>query len=218
MNLADGPGILVSNRNYSPELQMLDYKVARSLCMSPIVNALKSNGIGIERAAFLSGVAKERLVEIGLGFGTEATIDEAARLASLVGMELSVVPESAAVNAFTELTVHKTFHAGMTGYARRIVEMTDKVTDLCIDFRLATELPSGVFERTYGVEPGFVAKLADGTKSATTTIREFFDYLNAFGATLAAFPAKSEYVNYYRAVAADTTVSRPVKASGLRAA
>jgi hypothetical protein len=181
---------------------MLDYNVARSMCLSPIMSALRSNGVSISEASFLSGIDKERLVQIGMGIGEEVNIEEAARLASLVGMELSIVPESAGIHAFTEIAVYQTSKADMLGYARRVVDMTDKVSDLCIDLRLATELPNGVFERTYGVDEGFMAHLADVTKSASTNLQEIFKYLTAFGATLVSFPKKSEYVNYYRAVIA----------------
>lgn len=197
---------------------MLDYNVARSMCISPIMSALNSNGIGVDEASFLSGIKKERLLEIGMGIGLEVNIEEAARLASLVGMELSIVPETAAIYAFTEIAVHRTAKADMTGYARRVVEMTDKVSDLCIDLRLATELPTGVFERTYGVEEGFMAQLADVTRSASTNLQEVFKYLTAFGATLASFPKKSEYVNYYRAVMATEAEMSVPASTGLRVA
>lgn len=179
---------------------MHDYNVARSMCLSPILSALHENGIKIEEMAFLSGIPKERIVDIGMGVGAEANIEEAARLASLVGMELSVVPQDAAINAFTEPTVHRVTRADMAGYARRVVSMTDKVADLCIDLRLATELPSGAFEREYGVDDGFMSRLADIEQSAAASLQEMYSYLRGFGATLAAFPAKSEFNNYYRAL------------------
>ncbi|MCV9965089.1 hypothetical protein OIU34_24635 [Pararhizobium sp. BT-229] len=197
---------------------MLDYNVARSMCISPIMSALKSNGIGFDEASFLSGLGKGRLLEIGMGIGQEANIEEAARLASLVGMELSIVPETAAIYAFTEIAVHRTAKADMTGYARRVVEMTEKVSDLCIDLRLATELPTGVFERHYGIEEGFMARLADVTRSASTNLQEIFNYLNAFGATLTSFPRKSEYVNYYRAMRATEGELSVLAAAGLKVA
>ncbi len=188
---------------------MHDYNVARSMCLSPILSALHENGIKIEEMAFLSGIPKERIVDIGMGVGAEANIEEAARLASLVGMELSVVPQDAAINAFTEPTVHRVARADMAGYARRVVSMTDKVADLCIDLRLATELPSGTFEREYGVDDGFMSRLADIEQSAATNLTEMYTYLKAFGATLASFPAKSEFNNYYRAL---MTTKQPANA------
>ncbi|MDW9479029.1 hypothetical protein GOB57_10175 [Sinorhizobium meliloti] len=181
---------------------MHDYNVARSMCLSPIMSALHSNGINLGEASFLSGIEKQRILDIGMGVGTETSIEEAARLASLVGIELSVVPEDAAVNAFTEITVHRVSRADMTGYARRVVAMTDKVADFCIDLRLATQLPAGVFERRFGVEQGFMARLADCSRAASTNLLEMYTYLGSFGATMASFPAKSRYANYYRALMA----------------
>ena len=181
---------------------MHDYTVARSMCLSPILSALHENGIKIDEMSFLSGIQKERIVDIGMGVGTEANLEEVARLASLVGMELSVVPQAAAINAFTEPTVHRVKRADMSAYARRVVSMTDKVADLCIDLRLATELPSGTFERQYGIDERFMTRMADIEQSAAANLQEMYTYLRAFGATLASFPAKSKYNNYYRALMA----------------
>lgn len=189
---------------------MHDYNVARSMCLSPIMSALHENGIKYDEMAFLSGISKERILSIGMGVGAEASVEEVARLASLVGMELSVVPQAAAINAFTEPTVHRVKRADMSGYARRVVSMTDKVADLCIDLRLATELPSGTFEREYGVDDRFMSRMADIEQSAATSLQEMYAYLRAFGATLASFPAKSEFNNYYRAL---MTTTQPANAS-----
>jgi hypothetical protein len=181
---------------------MHDYTVARSMCLSPIMSALHENGINFDEMAFLSGIPKERIVNIGMGVGAEASIEEVARLASLVGMELSVVPQAAAINAFTEPTVHRVERSLMASYARRVVSMTDKVVELCIDLRLATELPSGTFEREYGIDDRFMSRMADIEQSAAANLHEMFSYLKAFGATLVSFPAKSEFNNYYRAMMA----------------
>jgi hypothetical protein len=192
---------------------MLDYNVARSMCLSPILSAITKAGIKTGEISFFTGMPHPRVLEIAFGQGGEATLEEAARLASLVGMELSVVPEAAGVAAFTEFAAHRIERADMGGYARRIVEMTEKVADFCVDLRIATELPAGAFERRFVIEDGFMTKIADNERSSSTDLQEMYKYLSAFGATLASFPKASKYTNYYRALMATTepgTVATPV--------
>jgi hypothetical protein len=196
---------------------MLDYNVARSMCLSPIFSAIHETGIKTGEVAYLTGMAQPRIIEIALGHGAEATIEEVARLASLVGMELSIVPEAAGVAAFTEFDAHRITRADMGGYARRIVEMTEKVADFCVDLRIATELPTNTFERVFGIEDGFLTKIADSERSSSTDLQEMYKYLSGFCATLASFPKTSEYTNYYRAVMA-TTESEMIAAPAIRVA
>lgn len=179
---------------------MHDYTVARSMCLSPIMGALTRNGIKLREAAHLSGIDRKRIVDISMGLGDEANIDEVARLAALVGMELSVVPEEAGIWAFTEFETRTTKRDDMLGYVRRIIAMTDKVADFCMELRSSTGLPSPVFERRYGVEEGLMDRLADHSRSAGTTLAQMYAYLNSFGATLAAFPKSSPFNSYSRAV------------------
>ncbi|MBY3151238.1 hypothetical protein HFO56_02415 [Rhizobium laguerreae] len=187
---------------------MLDYKVARSMCLSPVLSAIHKAGIKTGEISYLIGMDQPRVLEIALGHGPEATLEEAAMLAALVGMELSVVPERAGVAAFTEFDGHRIERADMGGYARRIVEMTEKVADFCVDLRLATGLPTGAFERNFGVDGGFMTKIADSERAPSTDLHEMYRYLSAFGATLASFPKTSQYTNYYRALMA-TARSEP---------
>jgi hypothetical protein len=196
---------------------MLDYNVARSMCLSPILSAIHKAGIKTGEVSYLTGMAQPRILEIALGHGPEATIEEAARLASLVGMELSIVPETAGVAAFTEFDAHRITRADMSGYARRIVEMTEKVADFCVDLRIATEMPTSQFERLFGVEDGFLTKIADSERSSSTNLQEMYKYLSSFCATLAAFPKASQYTNYYRALMA-TNQNEPIAAPVFRVA
>jgi hypothetical protein len=181
---------------------MLDYNVARQMCLQPILNAIKEAGIRAGEVSYLTGMDQRRLVEIAVSHGPEVTLEEAARLAALAGMELSIVPESAGIAAFTEFNEHRIERADMGGYARRIVEMTEKVADFCVDLRIATEMPTSQFERRFGVEDGFLTKIADSERSSSTTLQEMYKYLSSFCATLAAFPKASQYTNYYRALMA----------------
>ncbi|MCS4089516.1 hypothetical protein [Rhizobium sp. BK176] len=190
---------------------MLDYNVARRMCLDPILNAIKEAGIRAGEVSYLTGMDQRRLMEIALSHGPEVTIEEAARLASLAGMELSIVPEAAGVAAFTEFDAHRIKRADMNGYARRVVEMTEKVADFCVDLRIATGLPGRKFERKFGIEDGFMSKIADSDRSSSTNLQEMYRYLSAFGATLAAFPKTSQYTNYYRALLA-TNQNEPIAA------
>lgn len=196
---------------------MLDYNVARSMCLQPIFSAITEAGIRAGEVSYLTGMDNRRLMEISLGHGPEVTIEEAARLAALAGMELSIVPETAGVAAFTEFDAHRIERADMSGYARRIVEMTEKVADFCIDLRIATEMPTSQFERHFGVEDGFLAKIADSERSSSTNLQEMYKYLSAFCSTLAAFPKASQYTNYYRALVA-TNQNEPISSPAFRVA
>jgi hypothetical protein len=197
---------------------MLDYNVARSMCFSPILHAITESGIKPGEIAFLTGLDNARVFEVAMGRGPEATLEEAARFASLVGMELSVVPEPAGIAAFTEWNKYPIIRANMGGYARRIVDMTEKVADFCVDLRIATELPSAIFERCFNVEEGFMCRIADNELSAATNLQEMYAYLSAFGATLAAFPRTSPYTNYYRALMEIEPTHAVSKTSSLKAA
>jgi len=179
---------------------MHSFDVARSFAVYPLIGAFWKAGIGRREAAELSGLPAARITEIQSGTGAEANLEEIARLAAVVGYELSVVPAEAGSKSFTEMEAFPAHREPSGGYARRVVEMIDKVTELCVDLRLSTGLPSGAFERMYAVDDGLVKTFADPSSSGSVTLDRAYAYLNRFGAALGCFPRSSAFTNYYRAM------------------
>nr|WP_250807679.1 hypothetical protein [Neorhizobium tomejilense] len=187
---------------------MHTYDTALALLLSPIARGSALVGIGRGYLSKASGIPSDRIRDIYAKRGDEPTIEEVARLAAIVDQEVSIVPESCGARAFTEVEEHAAFKGDRASHGMRVVDMLEKVSDLCIDMRLSTGMSNAAFERTHGVGSAFMAKLADFSRNGSISICEIHAYLAPFGATLATFPRTSEYTNYYVALAAEASASQ----------
>ena len=183
-----------------PDFKMHSPSVAHSFIVSPIIRSIANARINSGGISIRSGITRTRAKDIFRNEGEDATLDEIARLAALVGMELSIVPEDCGHRAFTEVERYPVHHIDTSSYAARAVNMVEKVADLCIDLRLSTQLSSVEFEKRFAASPEFMAKLSHEGAVGELTVGDMHGYLTRFGAALATFPKASAYTNYYRAL------------------
>lgn len=194
------------------------HNVARSLVISPIVRNASRSMMGLSTLSRLSGLSRSRIVDILNEGASDPTLDEVARLAASVGLEISVVPEDCGVQAFIEVENHP-MTKDASSFLPRVVNMIYKVADLCVDIRLSTDLPGPVFEKRFKVDPGLMILLADNSSAGTVKMSALHDYMASFGLSLASFPKDSLYTSYYRALASleTETLVQPI-ATKLRVA
>jgi hypothetical protein len=184
----------------------------RSFVTQPILYAFETKSTRISEISAKTGIAPDRVKALLISPDSDGSIEEFACLAALCDQELSIVPSSKAPDCILETVIAANIVETGNDYAQRVVRMVEKIADHCLDVRLASQLPLAEFARSIKVHPSFVKAFADIETASQATISQLHHYLSQFGMTLASFPARSNFTNYYRALAAENAAVSPAPA------